>query len=279
MTRVSYNGEDIDFAHAAAQMDPGLREIVGRRTRRMHRAGIDRRLRRRPSRGLRRGFLRPLILTVVASATGRVGISARISKINHKCRGTGDRPAALFDQHVPIIPPHVPPQTNSAPSADQTAARMSAASREALHEVVAGSLLSRHSGVASRRKFRRTVSERTGKARGAARLPARQTTGSTRSIKARERDATRHACARSTPQPMQQANFVDLWKAQGQGPTSGNDMRRALGGAIDTSRPAAALPPRPPSLTMRACIRCRGGRTERRFRCQTTYGRSASNPP
>lgn len=30
-----------------------------------------------------------------------------------------------------------------------------------------------------------------------------------------------------TPQPMQQANFVDLWKAQGQGPASGNDMRRA----------------------------------------------------
>ena len=28
MTRVSYNGEDIDFAHAAVQMDPGLREIV-----------------------------------------------------------------------------------------------------------------------------------------------------------------------------------------------------------------------------------------------------------
>jgi hypothetical protein len=28
MTRVSYNGEDIDFEHAAAQMDPGLREIV-----------------------------------------------------------------------------------------------------------------------------------------------------------------------------------------------------------------------------------------------------------
>ena len=36
----------------------------------------------------------------------------------------------------------------------------------------------------------------------------------------------------STPQPMQQgsmqqANFVDLWKAQGQGPISGNDMRRS----------------------------------------------------
>jgi hypothetical protein len=28
MIRVSYNGEDIDFEHAAAQMDPGLREIV-----------------------------------------------------------------------------------------------------------------------------------------------------------------------------------------------------------------------------------------------------------
>ena len=28
MSRVSYNGEDIDFAHAAGQMDPGLREIL-----------------------------------------------------------------------------------------------------------------------------------------------------------------------------------------------------------------------------------------------------------
>jgi hypothetical protein len=28
MVRVSYNGEDIDFADAAAQMDPSLREIV-----------------------------------------------------------------------------------------------------------------------------------------------------------------------------------------------------------------------------------------------------------
>lgn len=28
MAQVSYNGEDIDFAQAAAQMDPGLREIV-----------------------------------------------------------------------------------------------------------------------------------------------------------------------------------------------------------------------------------------------------------
>ena len=28
MVQVSYNGEEIDFAHAAAQMDPGLREIV-----------------------------------------------------------------------------------------------------------------------------------------------------------------------------------------------------------------------------------------------------------
>ena len=28
MVQVSYNGEDIDFGQAAAQMDPGLREIV-----------------------------------------------------------------------------------------------------------------------------------------------------------------------------------------------------------------------------------------------------------
>lgn len=28
MGQVSYNGEDIDFAHAAAQMDPALREIL-----------------------------------------------------------------------------------------------------------------------------------------------------------------------------------------------------------------------------------------------------------
>lgn len=28
MTTVSYNGEEIEFEHAAAQMDPGLREIV-----------------------------------------------------------------------------------------------------------------------------------------------------------------------------------------------------------------------------------------------------------
>lgn len=28
MARVSYNGEDIDFDGAAAQMDPALREIV-----------------------------------------------------------------------------------------------------------------------------------------------------------------------------------------------------------------------------------------------------------
>jgi hypothetical protein len=28
VVQVSYNGEEIDFAHAAAQMDPGLREIV-----------------------------------------------------------------------------------------------------------------------------------------------------------------------------------------------------------------------------------------------------------
>jgi len=28
MVPVSYNGEEIDFAQAAAQMDPGLREIV-----------------------------------------------------------------------------------------------------------------------------------------------------------------------------------------------------------------------------------------------------------
>ena len=28
MTQVSYNGEEIDFAQAAAQMDPALREIV-----------------------------------------------------------------------------------------------------------------------------------------------------------------------------------------------------------------------------------------------------------
>ena len=28
MVRVSYNGEEIEFEHAAAQMDPGLREIV-----------------------------------------------------------------------------------------------------------------------------------------------------------------------------------------------------------------------------------------------------------
>ena len=28
MTSVSYNGDEIDFDHAAAQMDPGLREIV-----------------------------------------------------------------------------------------------------------------------------------------------------------------------------------------------------------------------------------------------------------
>ena len=28
MVQVSYNGEEIDFAHAASQMDPGLREIV-----------------------------------------------------------------------------------------------------------------------------------------------------------------------------------------------------------------------------------------------------------
>lgn len=28
MARVSYNGEDIDFDDAAAQMDPALREIV-----------------------------------------------------------------------------------------------------------------------------------------------------------------------------------------------------------------------------------------------------------
>lgn len=31
----------------------------------------------------------------------------------------------------------------------------------------------------------------------------------------------------STPQPMQQANFVDLWKAQRQGSISSNDMRRS----------------------------------------------------
>ena len=28
MVQVSYNGEDIDFDEAAAQMDPGLRDIV-----------------------------------------------------------------------------------------------------------------------------------------------------------------------------------------------------------------------------------------------------------
>jgi hypothetical protein len=28
MVQVSYNGQDIDFAEAAAQMDPALREIV-----------------------------------------------------------------------------------------------------------------------------------------------------------------------------------------------------------------------------------------------------------
>jgi hypothetical protein len=28
MVQVSYNGEEIDFAQARAQMDPGLREIV-----------------------------------------------------------------------------------------------------------------------------------------------------------------------------------------------------------------------------------------------------------
>ena len=28
MGQVSYNGEEVDFAHAAAQMDPALREIV-----------------------------------------------------------------------------------------------------------------------------------------------------------------------------------------------------------------------------------------------------------
>jgi len=28
MGQVSYNGEDVDFAHAASQMDPALREIV-----------------------------------------------------------------------------------------------------------------------------------------------------------------------------------------------------------------------------------------------------------
>lgn len=28
MVQVSYNGEEVDFAHAASQMDPALREIV-----------------------------------------------------------------------------------------------------------------------------------------------------------------------------------------------------------------------------------------------------------
>lgn len=30
----------------------------------------------------------------------------------------------------------------------------------------------------------------------------------------------------SRPTPPQQANFVDLWRAQGQGPMRGNDVRR-----------------------------------------------------
>src|SRR5262245_56788490 len=118
---------------------------------------------------------------------------------------------------------------------------MSAASREALHEVVAGSLLSRHSGVASRRDFRRAVPKRTGKTCSATRLshgqppvqPARQ-------ILARR--MLRGALAAVDAAADAAGQFCRSVESPGTGTLRRQRHAPPFGGAIDTLQPAAALP-------------------------------------